>query len=156
LPSSHDAVTVMASQATAVVIASVRHVQKVNLVTSVTFVSRRVLQGNENANVYPVPLDGFTLYNQTYPYAKGMTYLIFMSFNRGGSCPAAVYSYNSESQVASLIDERYSVDRDLILLPGKRLPVPKTMTLGYVRAHMYPTGGVVVPSDEAEWNCPGP
>jgi hypothetical protein len=158
VPSNYDAITVMASLATAVVIASAQDVQDNHGVISANFISNHVLQGDENGNVYSVPLDGFSVRaaDSTYPIEEGMTYLVFMSFNRGGSCLAALYSYDSDSQVASLIDETYDGDPNLIPLPGRTLPIPQTMTLAYVEARMHPTGGVVVPLNSAEWYCPGP
>ncbi|MGH9018370.1 MAG: hypothetical protein ACRDY1_11535 [Acidimicrobiales bacterium] len=157
LPADHDAVTVMASGATAVVIARAEDVREVDNATETEFIPDKVLQGNENHLVYPVDLSGFFAHlDDAFALTDRKTYLVFMSFNRGGPCVASLYSYDSRARTASFIDQNYDGDVSAIRLDGRVLPIPKTMSLAYVEARMSPRGGAVYPSDTDESYCPGP
>jgi hypothetical protein len=157
LPSDYDAITVMASSATLVAIVTVDDVQDSASVAQVDVTVAKTLQGNTYDNVYPPAVPNFAFL--PYPGVKvitGMSYLVFMSFNRGGSCLSSLYSYDPASQVATFIAQGDSPQVNEIVLSGRVLPVPQTITLAQVQARMYPTGGVVYPDGTAEWFCPGP
>ena len=89
-----------------------------------------------------------------------MTYLVFVSFNQSGSCSSALFSYNAPTQIATLLESNdgYTDVRtgNQIMLPGRVVVVPHTITLAEVRARMYPSGDVVYPTDTGESWCPGP
>ncbi len=154
LPSTYDAITVMASSATLVAVVTAVDVQA----SGATDLSTdKVLQGNAYDNVYPPSLPDFAVdLGEGATLVQGNEYLVFMSFNRGGSCLSALYSYDSAAGVASFVEKGDSPQTNEILLSGRVLPVPQTITLPEVQARMYPTGGVVYPDETAEWYCPGP
>ena len=59
------------------------------------------------------------------------------------------------TQIATLIESNDGPS-DAIMLPGRMLTVPSSITLPEVQALMYPSGGVVYPAVSEEWYCPGP
>jgi hypothetical protein len=156
LPSDYDAVTAMASSATVVATATTQEAPDSNGVFRADLVSDRVLQGDANQNAYPVPLDAFSVVTGGTGLVEGTTYLVSMSFNRGGACLAALFSYDTKTQVATFLEQSYHAPADEILEPGRVLPIPRTMTVAHVATPMHPTGGVVYPANCVEWDCPGP
>jgi hypothetical protein len=86
----------------------------------------------------------------------GTSYLAFVSFNRGGDCLSALFSYNAGTQIATLVGSDAEPDAPRLPLPGRTVVIPRTITLAAVRARMYPTGRVVYPVDVGESWCPGP
>ena len=115
------------------------------------------LQGNLHGLVYPVSGD--------FPdtgaagVVQGKEYLVFMSYNRGGACVAALYSFDERTQVATFLateDGLTAQNTGEIPVAGRLLRIPKTISLADVEARMYPTGDVVYPSDASESGCPGP
>jgi hypothetical protein len=157
LPASYDAVTVMASSSGLVAIVTAHNAGTSGGVASADLTTDQVLQDNANDNVYPPPASdfGITLSGST-TVVDGDTYVVFMSFNRGGSCLSALFSYDANSHIATFVSKSDDAEPDEITLPGRELPVPETISLAALQARMYPTGGVVYPSDTAEWYCPGP
>jgi hypothetical protein len=152
--SDADAVTVLASSATRVAVVTVTSTGEA---TSPSVVARTdiVLQGNPHALIYPatdVDVDRLLGSKQV---AAGQSYVVFASYNRGGACLSALFSYDPASQVASLIDSEDGLSNQIVL-SGRVLSVPHSISLTDLQARMYPTTGVVYPSDAAEWYCPGP
>jgi hypothetical protein len=80
----------------------------------------------------------------------GQEYLVFLSFWRGGPCVSTLYSYDPQSQSATLL----AAGRTEIPLPGVDLPVPQSITLAQVRERMYPTGPSAQSTDVSESMCP--
>ena len=93
----------------------------------------------------------------TSEVVNGKTYLVFVSFNRGGTCLSALYAYDSETEVATLVgaNEDNPTPR-LPLAGGRTVVIPLTVTLADVEKSVYPTGGPVYPTDVGESGCPGP
>jgi hypothetical protein len=155
LPADYDAITVLASSATGVAIVTVK-IEDSQYDGPQPFIgSEEALEGNV-VQQYPALWDG-SLLNLGNMVEEGRQYLIFTSFDRGGTgCVSALFLYNPMGQIASLIysDDGYESPR--IPLPGRVVTVPQTITLAKVRARMYPTGGVVYPTDTGESWCPGP
>ena len=114
-----------------------------------------ILQGNAYDNVYPPATPDFSV-RLADRLVDGQMYLVFMSFNRGGSCLSSLFAYDSTSEVATFIEQDDGPQANGISLSGRFLQIPPTITLGEVQARMYPTSGVVYPDGIAEWYCPGP
>ena len=153
-PSNYDAITALASSATLVAIVTAHDVRESGSVAD--FTTDMILQGDANDNVYPIQVSDFSVAIGQGNLVDGMTYLIFMSFVRGGGCVSSLFSYNSTFQVATFVEQSASPQQNEILLSGLVLPIPETITLAEVQARMYPTGGVVYADGTAEWFCPGP
>jgi hypothetical protein len=156
LPSDYDAITVLGSSATLVVIVVARDVRGSGSTATAVINVDRTLQGNPHGLVYP-PTQSSVARSlvQTGNIVDGGSYLVFMSYNRGGPCLSSLFSFDPATQVATLIESNDG-PTDGIMLPGRMLLVPPSITLSDVRARMYPTGGVVYPTDTEEWYCPGP
>lgn len=97
----------------------------------------------------------------TSKVVDGKSYLVFVSFNRGGTCLSALFSYDSETNVASLIGSDAGSDAEfeaprLPLAGGRVVVIPANITLAEVEKRMYPIGGPVYPTDSDEGVCPGP
>ena len=157
LKSSHDAITVMASSATLVAVVIADDVQDSGGVRRAEVSVDKTLQGNAYNNVYPPTTPNFqvTLGAGT-TLVQGKSYLVFMSYNRGGSCLSSLFSYDSTSKVATFIEQADGPQANEIVVSRRVLTVPRTITVGELQARMYPKGGVVYPDDTAEWFCPGP
>ena len=145
----------MASTATLVAVVTAG-VEPPGSVWMTNFTTNRILQGNAYDNVYPPSTPEFQVPQFTDTLVDGKTYLVFMSFNRGGACVSALFSYDQTSEVATFIQDDDSPQANGIPLPGRLLQVPQTITLGEVRARMYPTGGELYPEGTQESYCPGP
>lgn len=175
LPSDYDAITVLASSSTVVAIVTVTDkkgsavpsVATTDTMPSFLTTTDSILQGNphhliyaptgaalRHLRYYSIPSNGVENGPAT-PDLVGKSFIVFMSYNRGGSCVSALFSYDPTSQVATLIGSQDGM-RNQIVLPGRVLPIPETVSLSNIRARMYPTTGVVYPSDSEEWYCPGP
>jgi hypothetical protein len=152
LASDDDAITALASSATLVTLVTA-HAGRSE--SSLVFTTDRVLQGNVVNDEKP-EISGDGSANGSRAFVAGQSYLVFVSDNRGGSCLAATYSYDDTTQIATLIsaDDGHAVPE--ILLPGRVVALPRTITLASVEARMYPTGGPVYSSDAGESFCPGP
>jgi hypothetical protein len=146
---------VLASSATEVEIVTVTSVQEATSYPSAAVHIDMVLQGNPHALVYPPNDQGDVRLPDFKQVAQGQSYVVFTSYNRGGSCVSALFSYLPASQMATLT---YSEDgqSNQIVLPGRVVPVPTSISLTDLQARMYPTTGVVYPTDSEEWYCPGP
>lgn len=156
LPSDYDAITVLASSATLVATVAASDVRGSGSTASAVISVDTTLQGNPNNLIYPPTQSSLApSLVQTGKIVDGGSYLVFMSYNRGGSCLAALFSFDPTTQVATLV-ENNDGPTDGIILPGRVLVVPSSITLSDVRARMYPTGAVVYPADTEEWYCPGP
>ncbi len=86
----------------------------------------------------------------------GTSYLAFVSFNRGGDCLSALFSYDAARQIATLVGSDAEPDAPQLPLPGRVVGIPHTITLAELQSRMYPTGGPVYPTDVGESWCPGP
>jgi hypothetical protein len=156
LPSDDDAITVLASSATLVAIVGVQDIRGSGSAATAAIKVERTLQGNPHRLVYAPTRSSVGLsLAQTGKIVDGGSYLVFMSYNRGGPCLSSLFSVDPATQVATLIESNDGPS-DGIMLPGGMLTVPSSITLSDVRARMYPTGGVVYPTDSEEWYCPGP
>jgi hypothetical protein len=156
LPSDDDAITVLASSATLVAIVAIQDVRGSGSAATAVIKIDRTLQGNPHGLVYAPTHSSLALsLAQTGKIVDGGNYLVFMSYNRGGPCLSSLFSVDPATQVATLIESNDG-PTDGIMLPGRMLAIPSSITLSDVRARMYPTGGVVYPTDTAEWFCPGP
>ena len=157
LASDHDAITVLASSAEQVAIVTVRNEQgpapAPTLVESV-----KTLQGNVVNDDPQTPLSVGQVRNlgSKVTLIDGMSYLVFMSFSRGGPCMSAAFSYDAATQVATFVESDDGPDVPQLPFTGRTLLIPRTITLAEARARMYPTGGVVFPTDTGEGWCPGP
>jgi hypothetical protein len=154
-PSNFDAVTVLASSATMVAIVTVNSLGDNDAAGNVTVDS--VLQGNPNGNVYPPTPQDLPHVLALAHASVGQSYLIFTSFNRGGSCPSALFGYQPTTQVATFISQWSGLDdSDQIPLAGRVSTIPVTIPLATLRTRLYPTGGVTYPVGTGESSCPGP
>ena len=154
-PSNFDAVTVLASSATMVAIVTVNHPVNHGVAGSVSIDS--VLQGNPNINVYPPSAYDLARILAIASAGPGRSYLIFSSFNRGGPCPSALFTYDPTTQVATFAHQWTDLGpNDQISLPGRITTIPATIDLDALRSRLYPTGGVTYPVDTGESFCPGP
>ncbi|HEY5026432.1 MAG TPA: hypothetical protein VII76_15755 [Acidimicrobiales bacterium] len=104
----------------------------------------------------PIVRDGTPMVFGSGTLVVGMSYLAFVSFNRGGDCLSALFSYNAATQIATLVGSDAEPDAPRLPLLGRIVVIPQTITLADVQARMYPTGGVVYPADVGESWCPGP
>jgi len=150
---------VLASSANQVAIVTVKNEQ--DPVEGLVHVvgSEETLEGNVVHQYPPTPLaDGSPLppVGNTVTLENGGQYLVFASYNRGGGCVSALFSYDPVTQVATLMESDDGFEAPRMPLPGRIVTVPHTITLGEVRARMYPTDGVVYPTDTGESWCPGP
>lgn len=156
LRSNYDAITVMASSATLVAVVTVHEVQQSGGILRAQVSIDKVLQGNEYHNVYPPTTPTFVVTpGRGTTLVQGKSYLVFMSYDRGGSCLSALFSYNSISGVATFIEQAEGPQASEIIVSARVLRLPRTITIGDLQARMYPTGGVVYPDGTAEWFCPG-
>jgi hypothetical protein len=94
----------------------------------------------------PIPEGPFSFPTMT----PGQQFLVFSSSWRGGPCVSTLYSFDPNSQTATLL----AAGRHEIPLPGRELPVPQTITLAQVQERMYPTGPLVQSTDTSESMCP--
>jgi hypothetical protein len=158
LPSDHDAITVLASSAEQVAIVTMRNVVMSTGIERTAVVSEQTLEGNVVGQYPPTPLsDGSILvFGNTYTIQVGQTYLLFESYNRGGPCMSALFSYDAATQMATLAESDDGPESPVIHLPGRVVTIPHTISLADVQERMYPTGGVVDPVDTEEEACPGP
>jgi hypothetical protein len=120
-----------------------------------------VLQGDPNGNVYPPTpqeLPHLLALALTLAHASvGKSYLLFISFNRGGACPSALFGYKPATQLATFISQWSGLGPgDQIPLSGRVTIIPATMPLATLRTRLYPTGGVTYAVDTGESFCPGP
>lgn len=158
LPSDYDAITVLASSAELVAIVTVQSPQAA-YDEGATYATDKILQGDVVYGPGPeayVAIGSPMIYG-TSKVVDGKSYLVFVSFNRGGTCLSALFSYDSETTVATLIgsDAEFEAPR-LPLAGGRVVVIPATITLAEVEQRMYPTSGPVYPTDSGESWCPGP
>lgn len=156
LPSDYDAITVLASSATGVAIVTVSDVQGTGASETGVITVDQILQGNPHSLVYPPGSPSSTPVRLATDFEEAGSYLVFSSYNRGGSCTSALFSYDPATTMATLLENDDGGNSSEIVLSGRTLPIPTTITLANVQARMYPTGDVVYPDDTAEWFCPGP
>ena len=147
----------MASSATLVALVTVHEVQESGGILRADVSVDKILQGNAYDNVYPPTTPNFVVtLGRGTPLVRGKSYLVFMSYNRGGSCLSSLFSYDSTSEVATFIEQADGPEAHEVIVSGRVLRVPSTITIRQLQARMYPTGGVVFPDGTAEWFCPGP
>jgi hypothetical protein len=156
-PSDYDAITVLASSATLVAIVTTHGATGPASPTKTMLSTNELLQTNYNHLAYgdPNQVISRVLQYNSGQLANDRSYVIFASYDRGGPCLSALYSFDPATQSATLIQ---SADgrNNLIVLPDRVVQVPPVMQLADIRARMYPKGGVVYPTDAVEWYCPGP
>lgn len=149
--SDHDAVTVLASTATEVVIVTLVGTSQVN--------TDAVLQDDPNKVYYdtPQPFEmGTLLAGPPINGSIGTSYVVFFSYWRGGNCLSAVFEYNAKAEQATLIRSNDGTSTNKIKLKSRTLTVPHKLSLAQIRARMNPRGGPLYPADAREENCPGP
>jgi len=159
LPSNYDAITVLASSARLVAIITLQGVAgSVSQPSTPAIKTDQILQGDV---VYgPGPLvdvpNGSPAIFGSNTLAAGMSYVAFVSFNRGGPCLSALFSYNASKEIATLVASDAEPQAPQMPLPGRTVVIPQTISLAELQARMYPTGGPVYPTDTGESWCPGP
>lgn len=160
LPSDHDAITVLASSASLVVIITVKeiHASVSGASPTAVYTTDRVLQALPQIpyGTSPFVPDNAPMVLGSGALVVGMSYLAFVSFNRGGDCLSALFSYVAATQIATLVGSDAEPDAPRLPLPGRIVVIPQTITLADVQARMYATGGAVYPTDVGESWCPGP
>ena len=156
-PSNFDAITVLASSATMTAIVTVNGPGDHSSFTGGNVSVDSVLQGNPNHNIDP-PTPQELPHILALAHARvGNSYIIFTSFNRGGPCLSALFSYGPATQVATYISQWDGLGPgDQIPLPGRVTTIPATIDLATLRTRLYPTGGVTYPVNTGESFCPGP
>jgi hypothetical protein len=153
--SDFDGITVLASSATLVAIVKVNWLPEPSSLIGGNVSIDKVLQGNANHNGSPPTKTELPHLLSMAKARVGKTYLIFTSFNRGGSCVSALFGYEPTAKTATFISQ-WGGPGDQIPLPGRTATIPAAINLHALRMHMYPTGAVTYPDDAAEWFCPGP
>jgi hypothetical protein len=155
-PSNYDATTVLASSATLVAVVTAQGSPGQMPTATSMLRPNEILQTNYHGLIYgDVSLVLTELWLRERQFVNGQSYVVFASYNRGGACVSALYSFNRASQVATLIQSDDGQNNQ-VLLPGRVVRIPSTTTLADIRARMFPTDGVVYPTDAVEWYCPGP
>lgn len=145
LPSDYDAVTWLASASTSVAIATAYPNPQPTTDAPTLFRVDRPLMIT-GSPWQPIPEGPFSFPAMT----PGQQYLVFSSTWRGGLCVSTLYSFDPNSQTATLL----AAGRQAIPLPGRDLPVPHTLTLAQVLQRMYPTGPFIQSTDTSESMCP--
>ena len=148
LPSDYDAITVLASSAQLVAIITVEP-------GADGYTTDKILQGNVLYGPGPeafVTLGSPMIYGTNIVEA-GKSYLVFVSFNRGGPCLSALFSYDVGTEIATLIGNDVEPQPRLPLAGDRVVVIPETITLAEVQKRMYPTGGPVYPTDASESLC---
>ncbi len=155
-PSDHDAITVLASSANLVALITVTQAPHPAGTLTAAIRVDAVLQGNPNGVLFAPTLPGLTgIVGNTGQVATGGQYLVFTSYDRGGACISALFSYSAATQEATLLSFNDGYNGEM-LLPGRTLSVPHTISLEDAQERMDPTGGVVYPTNNSESLCPGP
>jgi len=125
LPSDYDAITVLASSATLVATVAASDVRGSGSTASAVISVDTTLQGNPNNLIYPPTQSSLApSLVQTGKIVDGGSYLVFMSYNRGGSCLAALFSFDPTTQVATLV-ENNDGPTDGIILPAACSSFPR-------------------------------
>jgi hypothetical protein len=145
LPANYDAITWLASASNSVTIVTTYANPQPNTEIPILFKVDQTLEIT-GPPAQPFPEGPFTFPAMT----PGQQYLVFSSSWRGGPCVSTLYSFDPDSQLATLV----AAGRYEIPLPGRELPVPRTITLAQVRERMYPTGAAVQSTDTSESMCP--
>ena len=145
LPSDYDAITWLASASISVTIATAYPNPQPTSEVPTLFKVDRALEIT-GSPWQPIPEGPFSFPTMT----PGQQFLVFSSTWRGGLCVSTLYSFDPNSQTATLL----AAGRQEIPLPGRDLPVPQTLSLAQVLERMYPTGPVVQSTDTSESMCP--
>ena len=148
LPSDFDAITALASTAT-----------QVSIITVTAQGSRTdaVLQGDINHLAYSSgELDLTKLAGFPANPAIGTSYVVFTSYDRGGACLSAIFTYDAKRQVAKFSVSFDGYVSDKILLRAEPVTIPNTISLYQLRRRLSPTGGPTYPTNTSESLCPGP
>jgi hypothetical protein len=155
-PSDYDAITVLASSANLVALITVTQAPHPAHTETAMIRVDAVLQGNPYGVLFAPTLPGLTrIVGSTGQVVTGAQYLVFTSYDRGGPCVSALFTYSAATQQATLLANNDGYNGD-ILLPGRNLLVPHTVSLEDVQKRIDPTGGVVYPTNSSESFCPGP
>ena len=157
LPSDDDAITVLASSATLVEVVTVTGISGAGPSATARVSTNLTLQedphqlaiGGLPEGAIPRLLVDWT------KVVVGQSYLIFASFDRGGACVSALFTYDPGTKLGQLVGSADGLNNH-ILLPGRSLDVPQSISLAEVQERMDPTGGVLYPTDASESYCPGP
>lgn len=145
LPSDYDAITWLASASNSVTIVTAYPNPQPTPEVPILFKVDRTLEIT-GSPWQPIPEGPFSFPAMT----PGQQFLVFLSSWRGGPCVSTFYSFDPNTQTATLL----AAGRHEIPLPGRELPVPLTITLEQVRERMYPTGPFVQSTDVSESSCP--
>jgi hypothetical protein len=152
----YDAITVLASSANVVALVTVTQAPHPAQTDTAVLRVDSVLQGNPNGVLFAPTLPGLSsIVGNTGQVVTGGQYLVFASYDRGGPCVSALFAYSATTQQATLLANNDGYNGD-ILLPGRTLLVPNTISLEEVQKRMNPTGGVIYPTNSSESLCPGP
>lgn len=145
LPADYDAITWLASASDSVAIVTAYANPKPTSDVPI------LIKVDETLEIIGPPTQPFLEGPISFPtLTPGQQYLVFSSSWRGGPCVSTFYSFDPDSQLATLL----AADRYEIPLPGRELTVPRTITLAQVQERMYPTGPAAQSTDTAEWKCP--
>ncbi len=158
-PADHDAITVLASSATLVAVVTAHRPFEPRSVGGTAVTIEEVLQTNFHNLIYGGEAEALArlspLLDSEFHPRDGRRFLVFISYDRGGSCLSALYALSDDTGIGTLVQSNDGVG-NRILLPDRVVEVPPTIALSDVRARTYPTGGIVYPTDAVEWYCPGP
>jgi hypothetical protein len=95
----------------------------------------------------PLSFSGLFNYPNLVDYHR---YLVFTSSRGRFPCVSTLYAFDYQKKTFSLM----SSNRTEIPLPGRNLPIPKSVTLTQIRRRMYPTGPFVQSTDYSPYMCP--
>ncbi|MGH9122478.1 MAG: hypothetical protein ACRDYC_11155 [Acidimicrobiales bacterium] len=154
--SGHDALTVLASVAIGVNV--------VRIEGAGDAVVTQTLQTDYNSLGFDAPDSdlGYFHNHEDLPVfggAVGTGYVVFWSYNRGGQCVSAVFSFAGEDQPLRLLvkDTNFGPDAPRGFRLGNRfVTMPRTVSYQQLVSSLYPNGGPVYVSNSGESWCPGP
>jgi hypothetical protein len=149
LPTDHDAITWLASASVSVTIVTAIPDPNPSGPYPWDFWDFRVDRVLEITASHWRPQSFAGLFN--YPnLADYQQYLVFTSWRGRFPCVSTLYAFDYQKRTFSLM----SSNRAAIPLPGRNLPIPKSITLAQVRRRMYPTGPFVQSTDYSPYMCP--
>jgi hypothetical protein len=149
LPTDHDAITWLASASVSVTIVTAIPDSNPSGPYPWDFWNFRVDRVLEiTASPWrPQSFAGLFNYPNLTDYGQ---YLVFTSWRGRFPCVSTLYEFDYQRKTFSLM----SSNRAEIPLPGRNLPIPKSVTLARIRRSMYPTGPFVQSTDASPYMCP--
>lgn len=159
----YDAVTMLASESAALLV-RVTQPGPGGHDGSAQLSIEKTLQSNYNhVAMYPDPPQVEDIAFRGLPadegFKSGHQYILFISYNRGGDCMAAAWTYNGPQSDLHLLTKTTHFGPDAphgYRLGNRFLSMPTTIGYEDLVRRLYPTGGELDPSNTAEWFCPGP